>query len=156
MPPPPERLPRESVPKQLTLRQVHEHRGAPTKTGQGLFHKTSHYTPNQTTTELPLHERRRLCSTEYHGSFDKVIMRKQCASNLTFLSSICLFRYNSSTDACLSIILPILAQYWHQFRWRIYQSITKYTVTWDVWLLLFGGHSPTRTRRAINWNSVNS
>lgn len=116
MPPPPERLPRESVPKQLTLRQVHEHRGAPTKTGQGLFHKTSHYTPNQTTTELPLHERRRLCSTEYHGSFDKVIMRKQCASNLTFLSSICLFRYNSSTDACLSIILPILAQYWHQFR----------------------------------------
>lgn len=63
MPPPPERLPRESVPKQLTLRQVHEHRGAPTKTGQDLFHKTSHYTPKQTTTELPLRERHQLSLT---------------------------------------------------------------------------------------------
>lgn len=38
---PPERLPWESVPKQLTLRQVHEHGGAPTETGHGLTEETS-------------------------------------------------------------------------------------------------------------------
>lgn len=41
------------------------------KTGQDLFHKTLHYTPKGTTTELPLHKRHRLCSTD---------LRKQCAS----------------------------------------------------------------------------
>lgn len=40
---PPERLPWESVPKQITLRQVHEHGGAPTETGEGLTEETSQW-----------------------------------------------------------------------------------------------------------------
>lgn len=78
MPPPPRRLPRESVPKQLTLRQVHEHRGAPIKTGQDLTHKASHHTANQTMTELPLHEGHRCCSA---------------CSKVT--ESLCFYPYNS-------------------------------------------------------------
>lgn len=53
MPPPPERLPWESVPKQLTVRQVHEHGGTPTETGRDLTEQTSqshqtHYQPKHT------------------------------------------------------------------------------------------------------------
>lgn len=44
MPPPPELLPWESVPKQLTVRQVHEHGGTPTETGQDLTEQTSQRT----------------------------------------------------------------------------------------------------------------
>lgn len=45
MPPPqPKGLPWESVPKQLTVWQVHEHGGTPTETGQDLTEKTSQAT----------------------------------------------------------------------------------------------------------------
>lgn len=53
LPAPPERLPWESVPKQLTVRQVHEHGGTPMETGQDLTEQTSqrhqtHYQPKHT------------------------------------------------------------------------------------------------------------
>lgn len=55
LPPPPTlRLPRECVPKQLTVRKVHEHGGTPTETGQDLTEQTSqrhltHCQPKHTT-----------------------------------------------------------------------------------------------------------
>lgn len=45
---PPKRLPWESVPKQLTVRQVHEHGGTPKETGQDLTDQTT-TTPSQPT-----------------------------------------------------------------------------------------------------------
>lgn len=50
---PPERLPWESVPKQLTVRQVHEHGGTPTETGQDLTEHTSQ--PIKPTTNQSTH-----------------------------------------------------------------------------------------------------
>lgn len=96
MPPPPRRLPRESVPKQLTLRQVHEHRGAPTKTGQDLTHKASHHTANQTMAELPLHERHQCCSASLRSPnpsvFTRIILRGTFAR---------------------TVFLPVPAWFWH-------------------------------------------
>lgn len=48
----PERLPWESVPKQLTVRQVHEHGGTPRETGQDLTEQTSQPT-NRPSNPLP-------------------------------------------------------------------------------------------------------
>ncbi len=59
--PRPERLPWESVPKQFTVRQVHEHGGTPMETGQDLTEQASqrhqtHYQPKHIwRTDLCIH-----------------------------------------------------------------------------------------------------